>query len=300
MAPLVSVVICTYNRTELLAGAIESVVSQTHTNLEILIVDDASTDETPRLVSNFGDPRIRLLRHEINKGGAAARNTGILAARGDYIAFLDDDDEWEPNKTEMQLTMLRETQADAVLCMYSMGGRVVSAPSGNLAITLDELRRGFVRGGSTSALMAKAEVLRTELFDETLPKCQDWDICIRIARRYSLLCLNMPLVKYNDGEHVRISNRVSKLSSDELISQFRMLEKHREFFGRTWYRRHMSHFLLYGLRRRRKRFSHLRYVIRLVGLLPVLRVLANHCWRATQYQATTPRRRTHNVIRASD
>ena len=269
--PLVSVVIPTHKRPQLLQRALRSVIRQSYENLEIIVVDDGVSDEAEQVVAEFGDYRIRYLRHDRNRGGAAARNTGIRAATGKYIAFLDDDDEWEPEKIRAQLAAL--SRFDAVLCMYSMNGRPVKARTAELSVEADELRRGFVRGGSASALIARADVLRRVPFDETLPKCQDWDLCIRIVQKYSLACLPEALVRYNDGEHMRISNKLATLSAIDAESELKMLAKHKSFFGDKWYRRHMSKFLLYGISRRQDVMSHLLYVATRYGGHNVARVL---------------------------
>src|SRR3989338_7042609 len=96
--PLVSVVISTYNRRAKLERAVASVLAQTLGNIEVIIVDNASTDGTQEAVKNMDDQRIRYIRNEANQGGPAARNTGIGNARAPYIALLDDDDEWMPLK----------------------------------------------------------------------------------------------------------------------------------------------------------------------------------------------------------
>src|SRR5690348_13147078 len=105
MAP-VSVIIPTHNRSDFLRNAITSVLNQTYQDFEIIVVDDGSTDNTSEVVANFSDERITFIRHDTNKGGSAARNTGILASKCDYIAFLDDDDEWLPDKLRKQMEIL--------------------------------------------------------------------------------------------------------------------------------------------------------------------------------------------------
>lgn len=103
----VSVVIPTYNRASVVGAAIESALGQTHSALEVIVVDDASTDDTPEVVRRIADPRLRYLRLAANEKSAAARNAGIDAARGGFVAFLDSDDTWLPSKLERQLDAVR-------------------------------------------------------------------------------------------------------------------------------------------------------------------------------------------------
>ncbi len=105
-APKVSLIITTYNRARLLPRAVNSVFDQTYEDYELIIVDDCSTDSTPEIIQSFENPRVRSFRHEINRGLSAARNTGIANARGEYIAFLDDDDECTPNRLTDQVSIL--------------------------------------------------------------------------------------------------------------------------------------------------------------------------------------------------
>ncbi len=96
--PMVSVIIPTYNRAHVLGRAIRSVLDQTYQDFELIVVDDGSSDHTGEVVATFADPRIHYLRHEKNRGAAAARNTAIKTAQGEYIASLDSHDEWLPEK----------------------------------------------------------------------------------------------------------------------------------------------------------------------------------------------------------
>ena len=104
--PKVSVIILTYNRARYLQRAIRSVLDQTFQDFEIIIVDDASTDETPKVVKAFQDPRICYVRHQINQREAGSRNAGLQKSRGEYIAFLDDDDVWLSQKLAHQVALL--------------------------------------------------------------------------------------------------------------------------------------------------------------------------------------------------
>ena len=118
----VSVIVPTHNRADYLSAAIESVLEQTFQDFELLVVDDASTDTTAALVSSFSDSRIKFIRLDMNRGGSAARNQGILSSRCDYIAFLDDDDAWTPEKLELQVELLDRAPAEvgAVYTGYTM------------------------------------------------------------------------------------------------------------------------------------------------------------------------------------
>src|SRR5262245_29216969 len=110
--PKVSVIIPTHNRAEFLRSAITSVLNQTFQDFEIIVVDDASTDNTSEVVTYFGDKRIKYMRNNINKGDAGTRNVGVVNSNCTYIAFLDDDDEWLPNKLQIQIDMLEDSLID--------------------------------------------------------------------------------------------------------------------------------------------------------------------------------------------
>lgn len=270
--PLVSVVIPTHNRAQLLARAIHSVLAQSYSNLEIVVVDDASGDNTPETVESFGDSRIRYLRHQTNKGGSAARNTGIGASTGEFIAFLDDDDEWVPEKTERQLQLL--ARFDAVLCSSDAVNASSHKHAAKKRVVLDDLRVSPFAVGGTGVLMAHAHVLKKVMFDESLPRNQDWDLFIRIAKEFRIGYLNERLVRYNEGRHARISNAIVGLSPSELEKRLAMLDKHADFFGPRLYKRHVAGMLLYGIKYRNDKLQHLIYTWRRCGVAATVATLA--------------------------
>jgi glycosyltransferase involved in cell wall biosynthesis len=282
--PLISVVMPTFNRARLLDRALRSVLQQTYRNLEIIVVDDASSDGTAEVVKAIHDPRIRYLRHDSNKGGSAARNTGIRAAHGDYIAFLDDDDQWEPDKTEEQLRVLRHDNYDAVLCTSDEHGERIAAFDGKTTVSLEDLRHGRFTAGGTGVLMAKANVVKETMFDESLPRYQDWDVFIRIGQKYRMGYVNKAFVRYNEGAHQRISNKIVNMRIPELEGELRMVHKHREFFGERAYRWHACRFMLYGIRYRPDRFSHALSVARKYGVGNVLKALFRRLWQRTAHR----------------
>ncbi|MBU2552539.1 MAG: glycosyltransferase [Proteobacteria bacterium] len=185
MAPLVTVIIPTYNRAHLVDRAIQSVLGQTFRDFELIIVDDASTDRTSEAIQPFlRDARLRYLRLKSNQGGSAARNTGLAEANGQYIAFLDSDDEWLPEKLDIQVQAFRRA-APAVGLVYT-GFRKTNRPDRSDAlrsrgdVSRSILVQNFV--GTTSTPLIKADLLaKTGGFDRSLPSCQDWDLWIRLA-----------------------------------------------------------------------------------------------------------------------
>lgn len=277
--PLVSVVMPTFNRAMLFERALRSVLGQTYGNLEIIVVDDASSDNTADVVKAAQDDRIRYFRHDTNRGGSAARNTGIRAARGEYIAFLDDDDEWEPLKTEEQLKVLEGQDYDAVLCTSDEHGARLSKFDGKKTVGIEDLRRGRFTAGGTGVLMARAKVIQETMFDESLPRYQDWDVFIRIGQKYRIGYLNKPFVRYNEGTHERISNKIINMPASALEKELRMVHKHRAFFGEKWYRLHVCRFMLYGIKYRPDKRAHIAYMIRKYGIGSVLQVMATRLWQ---------------------
>jgi glycosyltransferase involved in cell wall biosynthesis len=269
--PTVSVVIPTHNRAALLARAIRSVQGQTYPYLEIIIVDDASIDNTRELVESLDDKRIRYLRHETNLGGSAARNTGIHAATGEVIAFLDDDDEWMLEKTEEQLKIVNDYEV--VVC--TSVGTDDELPRYNLKETLevDDLRQG--PWGGTGVLMARAKVLKETIFDESLPRGQDWDLFIRLALKHKIAYLNKPLLRYNGGAHVRITNSILNVSVTDMEQQCRVIHKHKRLFGKAWFERQMCQKLLYDIKHRTNRAAIVVYAARNYGVINVVRTLGN-------------------------
>src|SRR5262245_38128505 len=211
--PKVSVIIPTHNRAHFLRDAISSVFNQTFQDFEIIVVDDASTDNTSEIVAAFNDERIRFLRHDANKGGSAARNTGILNSQCDYIAFLDDDDEWLPEKLAKQMDTLLESPPE-VGCVYT-GHVMVDRTSGRVIDHRPPTKRGDLSkdllisnciGGTSSVLLRKNCLQKVGLFDENLPRSQDYDLWLRIANGFLFEYVPEPLYKYYIHENRNSTN----------------------------------------------------------------------------------------------
>jgi len=209
--PKVNVIIITYNRAKLLSSAITSVLNQTFQDFEIIVVDDASTDNTKEVVSSFNDKRIKYIRHEINKGEAGARNTGVMNSNCKYIAFLDDDDEWMPEKLKMQVDLL-ENSSPKVGGVYT-GYLRVNKITGEVLDRKLPAKRGNIfyeilaeNWFIVSTVLLKKECFeKVGLFDGSIPYGLDWDMWIRISREFHFECIKEPLVKYSIHEDGRLT-----------------------------------------------------------------------------------------------
>jgi glycosyltransferase involved in cell wall biosynthesis len=241
--PSISVVIPAYNREHTILVAIRSVLWQTLQPKEVIVVDDGSSDGTAAAVESLGTPTVRLIR-QANGGISAARNTGIQAARGDWVAFQDSDDEWLPTKLERQVAALAADPAhpSAIYCGLLIIGRLENAAthqtsarhriayhpdpaeqtvSGNILPAL--LRSNLV---STQTLMARRETLhKVGLFDTGLKSLVDWDIAIRLASHGAIGFVDEPLALQRFTP-----NSITRDTAKRIDSWIHILEKHRPLF----------------------------------------------------------------------
>jgi len=228
--PDVDVIIPTYNRAHLLPVAIRSVLKQTFTNFKLIVVDDASIDKTLQVVQRFNDKRIKYIRHNHTKGGSAARNTGIDASRSEYIAFLDSDDEWLPNKLQKQMDLFRKSHEQTGLIytwlahIYEDGQIKHSKPTYRENAYKELLVKNFV--GSTSSGVIKRNVLSfVNGFDESLPARQDMDFWVRIAEHFELNCVPEVLVNVYHGQS---SERITCNKDRQLAARDLFYQKHKD------------------------------------------------------------------------
>lgn len=232
---LVSVVIPTYNRSSTLPRAIKSVLSQDYANLELIIVDDASIDNTAQVLEIFDDPRIRIIKHERNKGVGAARNTGIEAAKGDIVAFQDSDDEWLSGKLSKQVAALTESGPDCVLvyctkivygrdAAYTRGvRRCVCVPGPSDTNLSGDLREDLWRRHviSTQTMLMRTSALRKiGGFDTRLYNSEEWDLAIRLSELGTFAFVDEPLV----NTYIQ-TDSISRLSRKAPYSQLIIINK---------------------------------------------------------------------------
>ena len=214
LAPFVSVIITTYNRKELVSRAAVSVLTQTYENIECIVVDDCSTDGTLDYLTQLSqqDQRIRIISHKENRHLAAARNTGIYASLGEFVAFLDDDDMWLPQKLEKQIQLMESVQHNVglVYCWFDTysGDKVVGTRRPNLhGDIFDHLLLSQPLGNGSTLLVRKQVFDHVGGFDESLSRGIDGDFIRRVAINYEIEYVPEVLVHYfvdHDG-HPRIT-----------------------------------------------------------------------------------------------
>jgi glycosyltransferase involved in cell wall biosynthesis len=257
--PDVTVVIPTRSRWELLStAALPSALGQAEVDLEVVVVDDGSTDATEDGLAGVADPRLRVIRHARPRGVARARNAGVAAARGEWVAFLDDDDLWSPRKLRLQLDAASGSRASFV---YGAAAAVAEdrswlyslepADPDTLPSTL--LSRNVLWGGCSNVMARTDLVRRLGVFDERLFQLADWDLWIRLA--HAARPAACPDVVVGCIVHPR---SMLLTSTDDVFREFRYIEaKHREkseASGVRFDRRVFTRWVALGHRRAGRRF----------------------------------------------
>jgi glycosyltransferase involved in cell wall biosynthesis len=218
--PSVTVVIPTYNRADFISRSIRSALNQTVHDIEVVVVDDASTDETRTIIEAVEDPRVRVVPTASRSGPSAARNRGIEAARGRLVAFLDSDDEWLPSKLERQCEVLnRAAPAGAVVTgVWLRRGSDCRPDVTNLDREAFEQLLSYRGSITTSGLVFDRDVLGNELyFDERFPAIEERELLIRISRRHAIESVPEPLYIWHHHSQPRASNVHRQIVGRRLI-----------------------------------------------------------------------------------
>lgn len=202
---MISAIIATHNRIDLLPRAIDSVLSQTYKDIECIVVDDASTDGTENYCKGLDSVKYIRISQKESKGGNYARNLGIKAAKGEYIAFLDDDDVWYPTKIEKQVDAIEVKRCGVVYCSRDLEmvnpetNEIVIVESPTTILPDENFNRHILwQFVSTSSciLISKDLLYKVGLFDDTLRYWQDYELTIRLAQETIFYCVKEPLVLY--------------------------------------------------------------------------------------------------------
>jgi len=230
-----TVIIPTHNRPHLLRQAVDSVLAQTYADFELLVVDDGSEVPARQVLADYDDPRLKVCFNERTPGANGARNTGILAARGAWIAFLDDDDLWLPEKLATVHEKAREVDEDCVL-IYSGRSHIDAAGT----TVLDNVCLGFegevsarllhhqAFGGFSCAVVRRKVAVEVGGTDEDFPSLQDLDFYYRVALEGTFVAIPEPLVLYRFGP-----DRITSDDGRQLEGWMKYCHKHRAALARN-------------------------------------------------------------------
>lgn len=230
--PLVSVVLPTYNRPKMLQDAVESVIQQRYSPIELVVVDDHSDRPAVDVLESieFGDTEWKCIRHETNRGANVARNTGIEAADGPCIAFIDDDDRWRERKLERQITALEESHPDVGVVLVGQeyvndeGERTAIRRPSIVGKATEALMRGESAGPFSTILVRAQVIADAGLPDERFPSWQDREWLLRLSQCCHFESVPEPLVVRRIGTHDQIGD---DFESKSRVSYPLFLEKHR-------------------------------------------------------------------------
>lgn len=261
----ISIIIPCYNCQNTIEDTILSILNdQSLTNLEIVAVNDCSTDSTIMVLNRYAD-RIRIIDKPANEGPSRTRNVGILAAKGEFIAFCDSDDQWEPGKLSMQLKLFADPEVGLVCtdaCIFNDSGIVLRSMA-----ALRPLKRGQVRSSlltsnfvvTSSVVVRKAALVEVGLFDETLRFSEDFDLWLRVSKRYKFNYVPEILVRYRESDK-SLSKNIYKMN-DSKISIIDNILKADEFTSRKkvlsdcYFRQGMNFFYRREMTSARNRFA---------------------------------------------
>ncbi len=230
---MVSVIIPTHNRGDVICRSIESVLAQEYQDFEIIVVDDASTDETKAKIEKMKDFRVRYIRSEKKVGANGARNIGIHHAKGEFIAFQDSDDVWHADKLKKQLHMLEHQDVSVVFCRYNRkqldgGEQIIPNANFTKAQLQNDLKKILAQGNviGTPTLILKKECFdKIGNFDNTLSRFQDWELALRFVQVFKVGFVDEVLMTAHE-----MNTCITKTKEYQLESMLMITKKHRYFF----------------------------------------------------------------------
>jgi glycosyltransferase involved in cell wall biosynthesis len=217
------VVVPTRNRSALLRMTLRSVLGQRDVDVEVIVVDEGSTDDTPAALAALADARVRVIRHDTPRGVASARNRGAAEACGDWLAFVDDDDLWAPDKLARQLQVAAMSGRD-----WAYAGSVNITDHGHIVYGRPPLapekvvealpRYNAIPGGGSNVVMRRTTWMRVGPFDTRLRNTEDWEMWIRLVKEGPPACVCRPLVAY------RVHESNSSLDVAEIVRGTKLIE----------------------------------------------------------------------------
>lgn len=233
--PIISVVIPVYNGEKTIQETIDSVLSQSFEDFELIVINDGSTDKSLEIISNIKDERIKVFTYP-NAGLAASRNRGISLATGEYISFIDADDLWTPGKLKSQLKALEENLEAAVAYSWTdcidesgkfLGKGSYLSFSGDVRANL--LLTNFIDSGSNVLIRTEA-FKKVGYFDESRKSCEDWDMWLRLASEYSFVAISKPQVLYRISS-TSMSVNFSRMEAESMKVIEKACERNPTYFS---------------------------------------------------------------------
>ncbi|MCK4358960.1 MAG: glycosyltransferase family 2 protein [Candidatus Cloacimonetes bacterium] len=222
----ISVVIPVYNREKRIRYCLDSVLNQTYSTLDIIVVDDCSTDKTVQVIKSYSDPRIRCIVLDKNSGAQAARNRGIKEAKGEWIAFLDSDDEWMPEKLEKQIMILKKENFNPWVVVHSNCLRYYPSKGEKKLWKLREIEGDNVyplllKNSSPmfqGLLVSKMALEKIGYLDENVPSFQEWDTSLQLAKYCKFFHIKEPLfIYYRHEDKAIFRNKKTNIEGQEYI-----------------------------------------------------------------------------------
>ena len=252
--PLISIIIPSYNRANLLIRSINSALNQTYKNFELIVVDDGSTDNTKKLLEPYINAKKIKYFYQKNRGPSSAKNMGMKSAKGDYLAFLDSDDEWLPKKLEKQLELF-ERSTNPNLGFVGCNSLIINEKNNKKQIYKTPRKKNAFYAllvnnfiWSCSSIMIKGSIIdQIGFFDENLSIGEDWDMWIRITQKYDFDFVDEPLFKYY-VHNANITNAIT----------IRKKEKYLQYISDKYIKYFENNPKLYS---RRLRYDGTRYVL---------------------------------------
>lgn len=273
-APKISAIVASYNRADSLMIALESVFAQTLQPVEVFVVDDCSPKFDIFEVMRPLEGRVKVLRNAKNSAVGHSRNHAVRHAAGDYVAFLDDDDTWKPEKLERQMAVMGG--AEMSLCGFER------VPDGSTSIwPIREVRLDMLKRGNPfcppSGFICRRALFEREQFDETLRYGEDWDFLIRVAKFGPIPYAAAPLFNYQMPQQSGTSmvNEIKQLEPTQLQVRYDATDKHRAFLGEYHYKLRIATSTLAFIGSRANRGPFIRQAIRKAGVVPTVHALAN-------------------------
>jgi hypothetical protein len=220
----VSVIVPTHDRRDLLMTTLASVLWQRDVQLEVIVVDDGSSDGTAGIVTDLGDPRVTMVRHAVPRGPSSARNSGSQRARGEWVGFVDDDDVWAADKLTRQIRAAEKSGRDWVYTGAVNIDRRLNIVSAPMPPTPDEVvaalpRRNPIPGGASNVILTRRVFNEVGGFDERFPPCEDWELWARLIRLGPPASVARPLMGY------RVHSGTGSLDTDRVLRAVKLIER---------------------------------------------------------------------------